>query len=301
MARIICAVGRMNYIMNDKKICVLGGDRRQISVVERLKNEGYNISVFGLDGFDCETEKSQSLDLAIENAAVCVLPLPLSTDGIWLNCPMSDQDIKLEELIKRLEYGQIVAGGKISEKNKMAMINKGCRVFDYCDSERFNILNAVPTAEGAVEIAMNNMNTTVSGSKSAVFGFGRIGRVLCRMLKVWGSEVTVFARSDTALAWAKAEGYKALKIDQAVEYAGHFDVLFNTVPVMLIGYGILRETKAGVCLIDLASSPGGIDFECARALNKKVNWALSLPGKTAPITAGNIIAECILEYYKGVS
>jgi len=287
--------------MNDKKICVVGGDKRQLSVVDHLISSGYSISVFGLNVSDEKAEMCRSLKQAVDNAAVCVLPLPLSTDGIWLNCPLSEDDVKLEELLSCLEYGQIVAGGKIAEEIRKAITDKGCHVFDYCDSERFNILNAVPTAEGAIAIAMNCMNVTVFGCSSAIFGFGRIGKVLARILKALGSDVTIFARSENALAWAEADGYTALNINKAKYYADKFDVIFNTVPQTVIGYGILRDTKKNVCLIDLASSPGGIDFECARALNKKVNWALSLPGKTAPETAGRIIAECILEEYKGVN
>ena len=39
---------------------------------------------------------------------------------------------------------------------------------------------------------------------------------------------------------------------------------------------------------------GGVDFEAAKEAGVKVIWALSLPGKTAPITAGKIIKDTIL-------
>ena len=37
----------------------------------------------------------------------------------------------------------------------------------------------------------------------------------------------------------------------------------------------------------------GVDMESAKDLGVKVIWALGIPGKTAPITAGNIIKETI--------
>ena len=46
-------------------------------------------------------------------------------------------------------------------------------------------------------------------------------------------------------------------------------------------------------MIDLASKPGGIDFSAAAMLNLKVIWALSLPGKVAPVTSGEIIKTAI--------
>ena len=37
-----------------------------------------------------------------------------------------------------------------------------------------------------------------------------------------------------------------------------------------------------------------MDFEAAKELGLNVIWALSLPGKVAPITAGKIITDTIL-------
>lgn len=37
----------------------------------------------------------------------------------------------------------------------------------------------------------------------------------------------------------------------------------------------------------------GVDFELAKQLGIKVIWALSLPGKVAPVTSGEIICDTI--------
>ena len=39
--------------------------------------------------------------------------------------------------------------------------------------------------------------------------------------------------------------------------------------------------------------PDGVDFEKAKELGLHVIWALSLPGKVAPVTSGIIIKETI--------
>ena len=52
--------------------------------------------------------------------------------------------------------------------------------------------------------------------------------------------------------------------------------------------------KKGSLLIDLASKPGGVDIEEAGNAGVKTIWALSLPGKVAPISSGEIIARTIL-------
>ena len=53
----------------------------------------------------------------------------------------------------------------------------------------------------------------------------------------------------------------------------------------------MSEIQKESLIIDLASKPGGVDFESAKKANLNVIWALSLPGKTAPVTAGEILCK----------
>ncbi|MEG2989378.1 MAG: dipicolinate synthase, partial [Oscillospiraceae bacterium] len=55
----------------------------------------------------------------------------------------------------------------------------------------------------------------------------------------------------------------------------------------------LSELRPGALVIDLASKPGGVDFEAATRLGVHVIWALSLPGKVAPVTAGAAIRDTV--------
>ena len=57
---------------------------------------------------------------------------------------------------------------------------------------------------------------------------------------------------------------------------------------------LLEQLQPECLIIDLASRPGGVDFEAAGELGLKTIWALSLPGKVAPITAGGIIRDTVL-------
>lgn len=47
-------------------------------------------------------------------------------------------------------------------------------------------------------------------------------------------------------------------------------------------------------VIDLASKPGGVDLNAAKEYGVKTVWALSLPGRVAPISAGDIIKQTVL-------
>lgn len=39
----------------------------------------------------------------------------------------------------------------------------------------------------------------------------------------------------------------------------------------------------------------GVDFEAASALGIQVIWALALPGKMSPVSAGEIVAQTVRE------
>ena len=62
---------------------------------------------------------------------------------------------------------------------------------------------------------------------------------------------------------------------------------------MVLNFRVLSKTKPDVLIIDLASKPGGVDFDSAKQLDVKVIWALALPGKCAPVTAGKIIKNTV--------
>lgn len=285
--------------MNDKKICLLGGDLRMLYALRALCRHPFEISVFGLDGDIGNATAATDLKAAIQNARAVVLPLPFSTDGIRVFAPLCDHDIKLNTLLSALEKGQLIIGGKLSEGFCQKAAFLGCDTYDYYTSEKLSVMNAIPTAEGALSIAINETPKTLFGSKCVISGYGRIGKILAKYLKSLGAEVTVLGRSEQALAWIKADGCNPLTFDQAAEAMADKDIIFNTVPALCIKRDMIENTKKDVVMIDLASAPGGIDTEYAKALSRKVIFAQSLPGKFAPESSGEIIADRIISKLKG--
>ena len=173
------------------------------------------------------------------------------------------------------------------------------KFFDYFESEALQQKNAVPTAEGAIEVLMREVPRTVNGLCVAVTGFGRVSRALVRLLLAMGARVTVAARKSEDLALARVWGCDTLKINgkEALFSLGKgFAAIFNTVPCCLFDEAVLSRLSSETLIIDLASAPGGVDANAAGMLGIRVVWALSLPGKYAPITAGEIIAQTILAY-----
>ncbi len=281
--------------MKDKNItaAVIGGDLRQISAASELKRYGISVMSCGFDTYEGgENEGGVPSRL---NADIILLPIPIMR-GEWLNMPFSRQKITEGELIQILgDNVKLVVGGKFSDELHAALSIKGISAFDLCENESFNMQNAVPTAEGAVAIAMGTLKTTVFGSKTAVLGFGRIGKVLARMLLSLGSQVTVAARSERDLNEARLIGCQSVTYNELPERLSGIGVVFNTVPKTVLNEAELQEMGKDSFIIDLASRPGGVDCQAASRLGVRVISALSLPGKVAPVSAGRIIAECTVK------
>lgn len=161
-----------------------------------------------------------------------------------------------------------------------------------------HIPNAVPTAEGAIEIAITETPFTIHGSKSLVLGYGKIGKILSKDLYALGAQTYVEARKYADLAMIEGHGYEPLPLDNLKDHIHEFDIIFNTIPSLILDDEILTKVKKDALIIDLASKPGGIDFDAAKTYGLKVIWALSLPGKIAPVSSGAIIKDTIMNIIK---
>ena len=286
-------------IINDIKICALGGDMRQIYALQKMKENNAKISVFGLESNESDFYYANDLSDALKNAQYILLPLPFSTDGIRVFCPLGNTDIKLDDVLDKMNESQVLIGGKMSNEFVKKAKEKNIETFDYFASEKMTVKNARITAEGAVCVAMNELKQTLYNSKCAIIGYGRIGKFLAQILKNINSSVTVFARREETVSLAECFSVDAKNIKELKKYIDGYDVVFNTVPSKVITKEHIDKTKKNVLFIDLASAPSGIDGEYAKKQNRKVVYALSLPGKYAPKTAGEIIEETVASYIRG--
>ena len=288
---------------NSIKIAMLGGDRRQIMSAVRLSERYDNINIWGVGeayAADCDRLRlCRDPEKCLDGARVVVLPLPASSDGTTLNSPLAEngERLKLSALVRMLPSNCLVIGGKIPEAFVSLAEEAGISVIDYFDSEDFQIKNAYTTAEAALSIAMNTLDKNILGSRVAVTGYGRIAKHLCRLLLNMGASVTVAARNPKDLLWAQASGCETLMLDKEhkslSKLQSGYDVIYNTVPFWLFDREYLKALDKNTFIVDLASAPGGVDIRAARELGSNVNWATSLPGKYAPRSAGELIADCV--------
>lgn len=291
---------------NDIVVSVLGGDLRQISVAKELSKAGFLVKLWGIDKVFCQSDGvcvCNDWEEAIQACDAVVLPLLVSEDGIRIHCPLLNDasGVKISKLLDLLSPNVKILGGRFSPTIKLILSEKGFSYIDYFSREDLQIKNALPTAEGAMALAMNELSITLAGAKIAVIGYGRIGKILSQKLKLMDAHVTVAARKTTDIALAESNGIYGLPIavhggrNSLEAIADGYDVIFNTVPEWIIDRKILEKMNPQTLIIDLASAPGGVDIQAAKEKGVRVIWALSLPGKNSPYTAGKIIAETIMQ------
>lgn len=126
--------------------------------------------------------------------------------------------------------------------------------------EDFAVKNAVPTAEGAIQILMEELPQTIDGMKILLVGSGRISKILRRKLRALGAAVSVCCRRSEEAAWALADGCEVLEPEALASCVRLADAVINTVPAKLLTEPVLRQIRPQSLVIDLASAPGGVQW-----------------------------------------
>lgn len=278
-------------MLRTKNFWVIGGDPRQAALAGLLADDGHGVHTFAL-----EQGEGMACEKTLEGArlADCViLPLPAADGEGRLNAPLSAVSCPLGEIVDALRPGQLLCAGMVGPRLRELAEGRGLVLRDYFAREELAVANAVPTAEGAIQIALEEMPVTLHGSRALVIGYGRLGRALAPRLAGLGVKVSVAARKYADLAWAEGFGFGTEHTGELKGWLCGYDLVVNTAPALVLGKEELEELKPECVVIDLASLPGGVDFAAAQALGVKAVQALSLPGKVAPATAAAYLRSTI--------
>ena len=284
------------------KFAIIGGDLRIIKLAVMLAKEQNEIFMYGLEKAEelknnSNIKQCESIKKAIQEVEIVIGPIPFSSNGKTINMPFSDKEITIREMMHVINAKVLIAGGITPEVYEMAN-DEYIEIIDIMKREELAVLNTIATAEGTIQIAIENTNRIIHGSEVLILGFGRIGKVLARKLAGLSAKVTCAARKDEDLAWIQAYGHKATNINSIGENIRQYDIIINTVPHIILNEERLKYVKNDCLLIDLASNPGGIDKKAVKEQKLKFVWALSLPGKVAPTTSAEFIKETIYNILK---
>ena len=282
-----------------QNITIIGGDLRTIKLAKMLAEDGNLISAYGLEN-TVELKNveniclNHNIDEAIKSSEIILGPIPLSKNGIELNSPYSKENIKIEEFIKKIK-GKKFAAGSVKPKIYDIMQENNIEVIDLMKQEKLVVLNTISTAEGALQIAMEETEKTIFQSNVLILGFGRVGKTVANRFKSIGANVFCEARKDDDLAWIKTYGYNPIDLKKLDENLDKFDIIINTIPKLILDEKQINQIKKECLIIDLASAPGGVNFEKAKEKGIKAILALALPGKVAPITSAEFIKETLYD------
>jgi dipicolinate synthase subunit A len=274
-------------VLGTKRIVFIGGDARMLFAARAFAEDGFCTSVCGFDlAESADLAEEESAEAALAAADIVVLPPVVSRDGENVHAPLSSRKIPLSVL--DIGSASMFCGASCPPPIK-------ARAKNYAAREDFAVKNAVPTAEGALKIAMEETGESICGMRACVLGFGRIGAVLARDIVALGGRACVFARRAEARALAQTFGADACSFDDLGAQIGSYDCIFNTVPERIVSKATLAGIKSGAPFIELASAPGGADPELAREGGVRFIPAGGLPGKIMPNAAGKIVYETIKE------
>lgn len=283
---------------NPRNIWVIGGDGRQGYLAQGLAQDGHWVSAFAMEEGHPMTGVTQRHTLeGVEDATHIILPLPVVAEGGLLSTPRSKKPHQITSVLDAFSSNQTLCGGLVSPMVAQLAQGRGLTIHDYYGREELAVANAIPTVEGALQLAMEELPVTLWGCNVLVVGYGRVGKLLAHRLQGLGAKVTVAARDFAQLTWCGVYGHQTLNIAQLEGGVGDFTLIFNTVPTPVLSEAVLKTLKPQCLLIELASPPYGVAFDVAQRLGIGVIWARSLPGKVAPMTAGVILKEVICNLF----
>lgn len=262
----------------------IGGDMRQIYMVNDLLKQNYSVIAYGLDNplLDTRCEKAPSFEEAMNSSQIVITPIPVTKDGTHIVSNDPQLDLTIGNLCKLLTTKHKVFGGVLPEDLKNHCDTLNICYHDFMKQEEITLYNTIATAEGAIAEAILNSVTNLHDCACLILGFGRCARTLAEKLKGLCGSVTIAARSSMALSAAYAASYGIINLSQLEESIKDYDYIFNTIPALVLPKELLDKTSQNVVIIDIASAPGGVDFNYAKEIHRNAKLCLGLPGKYAP-------------------
>ena len=252
------------------KILIIGGDKRMLFAKSYLETEGFETDTLGLFADDSGD---------IKESDIILLPVPATRDKVNINCPLTQREIPIDFLNEAPKNAIILSGGLQLQRQNFV---------NYLALDSYAVLGAVPTAEGAIHCAIENTDITLWGANILIIGYGRVSKILTNRLLAFGCNLTVSARNNTDFSYLDALKINRIHTKEVPKKINDFDIVFNTIDIPILnGNGVSKNTL----IIDLSTKG------CFLSNEEKVNLIKlpAIPGRIAPKTAGQIIAQTVIQ------
>lgn len=285
-------------------IAVIGGDARYLELIRQIQIQPHtSITLVGFDKIEQSFTGLKQVDfheLEVEKLDIIILPITGTDSEGKVETVFSDQKIKLDQdWFKRLKDSALVFTGIANDYLNDVTKHAKAELVPLLNRDDVAIYNSIPTAEGTIMMAMENTDYTLHSSHVTVVGFGRVGHTVGNKFSALGAKVSISAKSIKDLARITEMGLKAIPLEKLQDHVSNCDILINTIPAKVITKETIQQLPSHSMIIDLASKPGGTDFDYANQRGIKAILAKSLPGVVAPKTSGKILADVIKQYLPG--
>ncbi|MGI6094393.1 MAG: dipicolinate synthase subunit DpsA [Lachnospiraceae bacterium] len=274
----------------DYDFAVIGGDLRQQYIEKLLVQKGYCVVTYGWGG----VRSAVSLQEAMRSPIV-ISGIPFTRDQLTICAMKAEEDLTLESMKAYLTPGQRFYAGCIPKSFWEYCRNSQVSVYDFMENESLTLFNTIATAEGAIAEALLHQPTNLHRSRCLILGYGKCAKVMAKKIRGMEANVTICARSEEDRTLADAFGYDTLAFLNWKEHLNEFEYIFNTVPSVILKEDSLKKMRKDAIIIDIASKPGGIDYDAAMRLGIQAVSALGLPGKYAPKSTAEALVRCVLQ------
>lgn len=286
---------------------VIGGDDRLVYTARKLLDYGCFVTVYNLSAEApscpgarrlCQAESMRQL---CSSCRLIIGPAPFTKDRQNLFCKKENAVLSVQDFLDSCQRGAELFAGSIPDSVCKGCAGRGIAVHDFMKEESLALRLSIAAAEGAIAEAIVRQKTNLCASRCLVLGYGRLGMALADRLAGLHACVHVLDHREDALAKALSLGFPIVRYGQLPECISSYEYIFNTVPACLLTEKCLCHASAECIVIDLASMPGGVDYDAAGRLSVRAVHALGLPGIYAPVSSGYAIAESILSSLESCS
>ena len=267
----------------DRHIIVLTADKRQEKLVALLEGEktSYVWNAYASENEACER--------------IYVLPIPVTKLD-------KNQELKRklkQELINaglKNEISVKVFGGVFSTEWKRFLEMYRIPYWDFMKLPEVVEGNGWITAEATIAEVLQLGERSIYGQRMLVTGYGCCGEKIAKSFVKLGAEVTVVARREAVRDMAQKDGFVAIGFEEMPKALLEVSTVVNTVPALVLTENCIRKMPQDSLIIDIASSPGGTDFEAAHKYGITAKLALGLPGIYTTTSSALLLKNAISKY-----
>ena len=262
----------------DRHIIILTTDKRQ----EALGN------LFSGKRVRCSWEEYKREEICEK---IYVLPTPVTK---------LDKNLDLKEKFKQelinCRGPMLVFAGALNEEWRTFLEKNGIAYWDFMKLPEVVEGNAQITAEATLAEVLKYGRYSVKGQKVLVTGCGCCGKKIAKVFSVLGAEVLVAARRQEVREEAAGAGYESVDFSALKEAVIGVNTVINTVPAQVITEEVIANMKEDALVIDIASNPGGTDFDAAQKYGVEAHLSLGLPGIYTTTSSAQILKNAISKY-----